>query len=633
MLQKIRDNTQSLGFKILVGAIIIVLTVFGFGAFNLFLNPNPDVASVNGEGITQAELAQETERARARVLGQMGENADPSLVDRLALQGQVLEQMIQRMLLVQTTEDLGISTSQQRGDQALIDNPSFQADGQFDRDIYIATLRRAGFTPAMFAAETRKDLAIQQMQDGIVDSVAIPSWQLRQVAALLHQRRDLAYLPLRQEDYVARVEVSDEEIEQHYLDNRSAYFTEENVDLDYVVLNWQTLLDDPDVEVTDDDLRTRYEDNKAAHVADERRKAAHILIGITDERTDDEALALAEDIRAQLDAGGDFAALADTYSDDPGSKATGGDLGFASRSTYVAPFGDALWAMAEGDVSDPVKTEFGYHIIRLDEIEAGQYPEFEAQREQLAATLKEEGAKAIFVERKRELDGLAFEQNDSLEGLVERFGLTVQQVDGVTRETGEGPFVNADARDTAFSDDVVIQGFNSPVIELSEHEALVLRLRERHEPRQLDLEEVSDGIRAVLADDKARLAIEADLATGLEALQGDASAAEVAEDLGGEWQRYTLAGRSEPSVPREVLEAAFDTAVSGGRQVTTATLPGGEGQALVTVTRVVDGDLSRLTDQQADAVQQFAESRLANLDFGGLLESRRNDASISRPDS
>ncbi len=632
MLQKMRDNTQSLGFKILVGALIFVLAVFGFGAFNLFVNPDPEIASVNGDAITEGELAAETERARIRLLGQLAEDADPASIDVLQLQTQVLDQLINRRLLEQATDSLGLTTSKARVDRAIIDNPGFQVDGRYDPDTFVRVVRQFGYTPAAFGEVAGKDMAIEQMQRAVMDSAVVPDWQLRWLVALMQQRRDLAYLPMTRAHFAERAEISEEEMQRHYDENRLAYQTEESVDVAFVELSWQDLMEAATADVEEDEIVSAYEAEKQAAAADEQRRSSHILLRLTDDRDEQAAIAEARQLRAQLNTGADFAELAKAHSDDPGSAANGGDLGPAARGVFVPEFEEALFALEVGELSEPVVSQFGVHLIRLDEIIVPTYPSLDDMREQIVARLAENGARERFVEKQRELDGLAFEQNDSLDGLAEAFGIPVRNVSGVTRKQGPEQFANGELRDAAFSEDVLERGFNSPAISYEEGRAVVVRLVERHVPREQSLEEVRDVIEATLRAQKAEVALDAAFADALEQLRGGAAVADVAQSHGLEWQTHTLASNSEPGIPQEVLRAAFALPPpdAGDKQIGSATLLEG-GHAIITITRVENGDIETMTEQQVDGLARFLRSRTGNLDFSALFESVREDASIDRP--
>ena len=633
MLQKMRDNTQSIGFKIVVGLIIFVLAVFGFGTFDLFASNDVEVASVGSHDITESMLARETERTRIRTLAQMGENADPALIDVVALRAQSLDQLINQAVLVETSDQLGVVTPAGEVDKSLLENPSFQTDGKFDQDLYVRLLGQYGYTPVTFREQVTQEMAISQLQASITDSSSVPRWQLREFAALMNQRRDLAWLPLTQLAFAAKVEVTDEDIEASYADNRLEYETEDTVDLDYVVFSSQSLAGDPSIEIKEEDLRAGFEADLKALAETEQRVSSHILLRITESRDDAATLAAINDLRAQLVSGADFADLAKKHSEDPGTSATGGDLGAAGRGIYDPAFETALFALQEGELSEVVKSQFGYHLIKLLSIQKPIEPTFEEKRAEIDARLRQDRAKDLFVDKVRELDSLAFEQNSSLDPIVEKFDLKIESQDGVTKDAGEGLFANEKLREAAFGGDVLTRGFNSAVVELDDTQAVVLRVRKRHEPRERSLEEVRPQIVETLTREKASTAIETAAIDGLARLEAGESAGQVANVLGTEWQTSSRATRSQSDVPREVLEKAFAMPfdrTAENRSVASVDLP--DGRALVTVTQVVDGDLEAMTTEEVDGLSRYVKSRTSGLEFTGLFRTVEKSEGVSRAD-
>ncbi len=633
MLQKMRDNTQSIGFKILVGLIIFVLAVFGFGTFDLFANNDPEVASVGGQEITENMLAQETERTRIRMLAQMGEDADPAAIDVVALRSQSLDQLINQAVLVETVEHLNVVTASSEVDESLTQNPSFQTDGKFDQDLYVRLLGQYGYTPLTFRDQVTKEMSINQLQAAIAESSTVPRWQLREFAALMNQRRDLAWLPLTETGFATRVELADEEIEAYYADNRLGYQTEDTVDLDYVILTSQSLADDPSIEIKEEEIRSAFETDLKALADSEQRVASHILLRITDARDDAATAEAINGLRGQLEAGSDFAELAKAHSEDPGSAATGGDLGPAGRGIFDPAFEEALFSLEEGELSQPVKTQFGYHLIKLVSIQKPVEPTFEASRGEIETRLRQERAKDLFVDKVRELDSLAFEQNTSLDPITKAFNLQIQSQDGVTRSIGEGLFSNEKLREAAFGNDVLTRGFNSAVVELDDTQAVVLRVRTRHEPRERALEEVREEIVGTLTREKARAAIEEAATDGLARLEAGESAGQVANALGAQWQTASRATRSQADVPREVLEKAFAMPFdrqTEERSVASVDLP--DGRALVTVTEVIDGDLEAMTTEEVDGLWRYVKSRSSDLEFTGLFRTVEKNEGVTRAD-
>lgn len=632
MLQKLRDQTQSLGFKILVAIIVFVLAVFGFGAFNLFVTGDPEVASVNGEGITEAELARATERERRRLASRMGEDFDPSLIDPVRLQRSVLEQMIARRLLSQAAERLAIGVSRERVDNVVVSNPSFQVDGRFQGELYRQAVQSMGYRPQEFLDDTADLMALEQLQTTITDTAFLTGRELNVHAELLGQRRDVAYLAFEADRFRDQVTVTDEDVRRHYDENQRAYQTTESLDVAYVTLSIDDLIDDPAIEISEDQLRGAYEAERESAPPEESRRSRHILLETSDERSAEEAAAELQELKARIEAGESFAELAEAVSEDPGSAAQGGDLGFVGEGVFDPAFEEALFALEEpGDVSDPVATEFGYHLIQLEEVRRRPYPDFEELRADIERQLRREQAEVLYAERLRELDSLAFEHPNDLETIVERLGLERQSADGVTRESGPPPFDTSQVRDVLFTDDVLRNRFNSAAVEYGDNQAAVVRVTQRHEPEPIPFEEVADDIRAELELERARaLAAEA-FAQARERLEAGDSASAVARDYSANWQTFELVRRNASEVPRAVLETAFDLPrpPEDDKSIGRAELPSG-GSALVTVTRVRDGSPDTLTASELEGMRGFLTNRVAQLEFSSLYETVRQDASIQR---
>ncbi|MYG12428.1 MAG: hypothetical protein F4171_06475, partial [Gammaproteobacteria bacterium] len=461
MLQRLRDQTQSTGFKIIVAVLVFALAFFGFGAFNVFAPGDPTVASVNGDDITQGALLQETEREKRFLLVEGGESAN---LDPLGMQSRALERLITRSLLEQIVDDLDLTAAPSRVNAAVVADPGFQIDGQFNEDIYRRGLSAMGFTPTEYMAALSKQMSSDQLQRAIADSVFATDWETRSFARLMGQKRDLAWLPFTVTHFSEGVAVDAAEVETYYHEHQTELMTEETVDAAYVELAWDQLLDDPSIEITEADLEREYAADKAAAEADEQRRSSHILLRTGDERTEAQAIALLEDISARITVGASFAELAETYSEDPGSAQLGGDLGAVGQGIFDPDFEAALWALDVGELSPPVKSAFGYHLIRLDGIETVEFPAFSEQRTTLEERLHRAAAEELFTERLRELDSLAFENNDSLGAVAEAFGLEVQRVEGVSRTVGDAVFADADIREALFAADVLLDGNNTAAL-------------------------------------------------------------------------------------------------------------------------------------------------------------------------
>ena len=632
MLQKLRDRTQSMGFKIIVAVLVFALAFFGFGAFNVFTPGDPEVASVNGEEITRNMVEVETERQRRRILLQLGDEMDPEAIDPLALQQASLEQLIVRTLLDQAIDELGLQASQSQVDEIVASDPNFQVDGRFNENLYRRGVSALGYSAPEYLEELAALLRLNQLSQAIADTAVLPPWETRLLNGLMNQARDIAYLPFTVEHFSEGVEIAPDEARIYYDEHEAEFMTDEAVDVAYLELSWQALLDDPGIDIDEARVRSEYEADKANAGGEELRGSSHILLQVTDERSDEQARNQLNDFRERIESGESFANLAREYSEDPGSQAAGGELGSVGKGIFDPDFEQVLWDLEEdGHLSEPVKTQFGYHLIRLDGVEIRPYPSFEEVQADIEQRLLEAQARALFKDRVRELDNLAFEMNDALDGIAETLELEQRRTGGVTRESGEGIFVNAELRDALFQADVLLDGNNSPAVEYADGRAVVARVREHYPPVVKSFAKVEQAIGESLIEQAARQALFAARSDALRQIRDGASVSDVANSHGLDWETFELATRAGGTAPADVLSAAFalPRPPEGGRSVGEASL-GVEGEALVTVTRVVDGDLAAVSDQELETMRAYFASRGGTLDFAALQAALDADADIDR---
>jgi peptidyl-prolyl cis-trans isomerase D len=629
MLQKMRQGAQSFGAKVLVGIIIVVLALFGFGAFNIFVSPDPAVATVNGQDIPRSRVEMEVELQRREIINRFGEEIAMELVDTGTIRRSVIDNLINRALLIQAAEEMNLAVSDAQIDRMILETPEFQVDGRFDPDRFRMLVASIGHTPASFRREYARDVLLSTIDSSVTETPLVTEVALRLNGALINQTRDMAYLRFRAEDFAeeAGARVADEDVEAYYDAYRRDFVTEERVDLEFVALSVSELAENAAVAVTDEQVRELYEQERARFDQTEERHAAHILVSLED-RTHEEAHQRVQEIHERLLAGEDFAALAREYSDDAGSAREGGDLGYVTEGMMVPEFEAALWRMDEGDVVGPVETPFGLHLIRLVDVHRAEYPSFEEQEPELREQLRTVLARERFAELVLELDRWAFDMQDTLQPVAEQFDLEIQTVEGVARDHGPGPFQSAELRREAFSRDV-LEGMNSRVVTVSDT-AYVLRLDQHHPPRQLPLDEVSDEIRARLEHEEAQeLARHAVEEAEARLRQGD-SAGVVARTFDRSWEVLEGARRDQPGVPGPIAWRAFQLpAPAEGRSVGTAVIGDGD-FAVVTVTRVIEGNFDALRAGEREMLRRQMRQSIGSQEFEALFRTIRDEARIRR---
>jgi len=641
MLQQLRDQTQSTGFKILVVAIILVLTLFGFGATNIFMGNVPSIATVGDFDVTEGVLSVETERERRRLLSQMGPEFDPADIDRVQLQNYALEQLVNRQVLYQAAAQLGIGFSDAEVNQRLVESPAYQIAGEFSEAVYRQQLQLMGFAPVQFIQEVQQGLGSELLRASIADTSFSEDWEVGQAAALLNQRRDVAYLSLNLQDYLENIEVAEEDVATRYEEDRSSYVTEARVDVEWLELSLDGLRSTVEVDDSDDALRAIYEDDIGAMGDQAQRDSAHILV-VVDEGTD-EAAALAKIRRAadRLATGENFSALAKELSDDPGSSDIGGSLGMMSKGSFDPVFEEALWALeAPGDVSEPVRSEFGYHLIRLNEIGAVDVPTFADEKDGILDRLRSEAAAEAFDSAVEELEQRAFEERYELTETASALGLTILRAEGVTEFNG------ADTNQWALAGDLDVieslfsteglEGENSAVISLGDGRAAVVRVAQYYASEQLALADVQQVIVDELKQEAARGEIESDKANALAQLDAGVPVSEVANELGKRWETRELITRRGASlrglanVPESVLTEAFSLPrpSDGGKSIGAATTT--DGSALVVVTRVLAGDVGATEETLLQQLEQQVTARNQQLEFGAFFAAAEASVGVAR---
>ena len=644
MLQQLRDQTQSTGFKILVVAIILVLTLFGFGATNIFLGTVPSVANVGDYEVTENVLAIETERERRRIITQMGPEFDPADIDRLQLQNFALDQLINRQVLYQATDMLGLAFSDADVNQQLVESPAYQVAGEFNEALYRQQVQMLGFTPPQFIEEVRQGLGSELLRQGVVASGFAQDWEVAQATALLDQRRDIAYLNLDVEKYMDGVDVTEQAIATRYEEDRSVYVTEPTVDVEWVEITLAGLQASVDIDDSEEALRDIYDADVSTLIGNSQRASAHILILVDDTTDEASALQQIEAAAERLANGEEFAVLATELSQDPGSAALGGDLGMMTKGSFDSAFEEGLWALEEpGEVSEPVRSEFGYHLIQLKEIGTVEVPTFDEERAGILARLRSEAAADAFDLAMDDLERRAFEERYELTATAAAINATVQTVQGITQQSQDqaSPWKyaeNPEIIDSLYSPEG-LDGENSPVVMVSDGVAVVARVSQYNASEERSLEEVRDSIRESLKLESALSQIEADKLDALSQLQAGDSVSAVATGLGERWQRAELATRAggtpqgPANIPQAVLNEAFalPRPVSGGKSVGSITGP--EGSSLVVVTRVLAGDVDATSEALVDQLAKEVIARDQQLEFAAFFTAAQESVGVSRADN
>ncbi len=471
--------------QILLAILIIPPFAFwGIDSYQRMSTLDNEVASVDGQKITEQEFTEQLRGQIERMRGLLGRNFDASMFDRPELREDVLEGMIgQRLLMAQISKDRMTVTDETLRDLILA-TPAFQEDGKFSKARYEEALRAERTTPAAFEARLRSDLMMQQLAAGLAEAGIASRAAALQWGMLRGEQREVAVVNLSGETFAREVKPTAGELRAYYDSNKAEFGVPEQVKVEYALLNADSLLaGDP---VTAEEVKAWYDSHRAQFEDKEERQASHILVGVKpggSAADKEKARARAEDLLAQVKKSpATFADLAKRNSEDPGSAARGGDLGLFGRGMMVKPFEDAVFAMKPDDPPGLVESEFGYHIARLTAVKAGKLKPFESVRAEIEKELRKQRAGKKFAESAETFANLVYEQPDSLKPVADRYKLALRDGGWVTRARASAPELNNPRILSAlFSDEAIKNKRNTEAVEVSSGVLVAARVLE-HKP-------------------------------------------------------------------------------------------------------------------------------------------------------
>jgi peptidyl-prolyl cis-trans isomerase D len=553
MLQTIRDKITGVVAILFLGAIGIV---FVFWGIDFQTAAASYAAKVDGQRIPVETVRRAWQQRQSQLQRALQNELPPDMAKQQ--QTMLLDRFVRQVLLQQRAEDFGYRVSDEALAARVMQVPQFQVDGKFSKDRYNALLASSGMSQTQFEADLQSEILIEQLQTAIADSTFVPQYELDRRYALEKQEREIDYALISPNEFSAGITITDEQIQKWYDENKSSYLTTETVDLQYVELTRAQA--ESGVTVTEADLKDYYESVQAQFESAERRQGRHILITAGEGVDDAAAKRKAEELTAKAQAGADFAQLAKENSKDPGSAPQGGDLGWAERGMFVGPFEEALFAMKPGEIRGPVKTQFGYHVLKLEQIEPGRRKTFEEARADVDAEYRKNRAQTVFYDASQKLAESAFASLTELDSVAKQMNLPLRTVSGFTREGGGELGQDPGAIEAAFSEDVLERRQNSPLVAIGEDRAVVLRVTDHKPAEPRPLSEVREQIAAQL---KARAEQEAATKKGADALarlkKGEPWS-EVAKALALQPVGKRFVTRDDKVAPSNVIAGAFSAA-------------------------------------------------------------------------
>jgi peptidyl-prolyl cis-trans isomerase D len=632
MLQTLRDKISGIVAILLLGGISLVFIFWGaHGLVDFNMGSRAFAAKVDGESIP-TELVRRAWQQRQSQLQQMMRNELPPDMVK-SQQSMLLDQFVQEALLKQRAARYGYHISDEELARRVMEMPQFQVDGKFSKDRYNALVRNTGMTETQFEAEMQSSLLIEQLRNAVIESAFVVPYELDRRYAMERQEREIDYALIPASSFEASTSITDEQVQKWYEENKDKYLLPETVNLQYIELTRERA--ESSIEVTEQGLKDYYEQVKDRFTTQERRHGRHILITVGDGVDDAAARKKAEELTAQAKAGADFAQLAKENSKDPGSAQQGGDLGWAQRGMFVGPFEDALFAMSVGEIRGPVKSDFGYHVMKLEEVEPGHVKTFEEARAEVEADYRKDRAQNIFYDESQKLADQAFAALTELDSVAKALNLPLKTLNGFTREGG-GEFGEEPAViEAAFSDDVLERRQNSPLVTVGEDRALVLRVTDHKAAEPRPLETVSAQIRAQLKTQRMREAAAAQGAFAMARLQKGETWAGVTSAM-----KLTAVGRrfmtrQDSVAPQAIVRSAFlapNNEISEAKPYFGGVTTDDGNYAVYAVTQVRNADPAKEAANDKAARKRRAEMQHGQQEFAAYVDEAERTTKIVKND-
>ena len=630
MLQLIRDRAQ--GFVVGVIVLFICLT-FALWGIDEYVGSGGAVvvAEVNGDDVELGEFQRMFQRIRQQAQILYGEQFNEAQWTGEQAKLSTLNQVVDERVLLGLAADANMRISNRQVFEQIRNNDQFRDEaGNFSQQPYGTLVGYMGFSEVGFEQQMRRDLLLNQLRTGIAGSAFVTNKEARLIEQMRKQKRDIAYGVIPVETFKNDQTPSDEEINAFYQQDTERYRVAEKASIEYVILSIEQLM--KEVAPDEQDLVTYYEANSGNYTQDERRNANHILIQLKRDAPQSEvdiALEKAQSLRTKaLESGTSFEELAKENSDDIGSRTEGGETGLFGRGVMAPEFEESVFGMQVGDVSEPIRTDFGYHIIKLKEVNEGGLQSFDEARRDVEEQYRREQAEEVFYDQGVQLTDLAYEQPEGLEPIADALNIEIQKTALADRNelalTLPVAAVNA-----AFADETLIDGLNSQVVETDNGEAIVVRVSEHQPSRIAPVEEVRDDIIAAIQNKKAR---EASAALGeklLEQLKAgeDPKLVLSANDI--EWREESAQGRDSSKVNRAVLRAAFKADVPEAGAATFIGVPYGIGDyALVKISNVSYPPTTEIVTADVQAVRNTVARNHVIADWRNFVAANRDKAEV-----
>lgn len=627
MLQSIRDRASGIVLWFVVAIIVVPFAFWGIS--NYFEgSAQPKLATVGSVHITRAQFQNAYEQRYRRLMQVMGKQFNPDQINQQDFRRNVLEGLIQQALLSQQAIRAGYHVDNHQILAYIRQIPAFQKNGSFSFDTYKQLLARQRMTPEQFEGELRESLRVQQLQQGITQSAFVTDHEIDQVYALRHESRKVQYVVFDPAQYEKSVHIGDGDIKHYYDQHKADFKTPEQVKLAYLDLSVDQLADQ--VKVSDSDLRPLYKQERDRFTAAAQRKARHILISVN---KGDWAAAKKkiEGIRQKIENGASFADMAKKYSDDTGSADQGGELGWITQGTMAPPFDKALFALKPGTVSQPVKTHYGWQLIKLEGVRPERTKPFSdpSVQKALKRQYRRQQAQKEFQKLSNELDQKTFVNPNSLQPAAKALGLQIKTTDWLSHSNRQGIFQYAKVRKAAFSDTVLHQHSNSRPIDVGQNHEIVVRMSDFRPSKQLPLKTVHDAVASKVRQVKAAQEAQKQAKALVKAADKKGGGLSAAAPQGTKVVSPGFIERDDQKLPPQVVSSVFNMPrpQSGKGEFKSVKLAHGK-VAVVALDAVRKADISKASKKERQQLRNGLERLASSSEFDAYQRALRQNIKV-----
>ncbi len=622
MLQTIREKFTGWIAALIIGAISVAL-VISFGNMNQTPLEEDVVITVNDKEITLIDYREEYTSQLLQFQEVFGNEIPESL--EFTIQESATENLIMKTLLNDYVDAHGYRVSPEFVAELITNNPNFQLGEGFNRENYQAILTSQGVSQSQYENDLRIQLQINQLRRGLIESSFITPSEFRKFVELQMEERSGQYLLIPSSNYADQVILDNEEISTFYTENTNSFMTEEEIDVEYLSIDIEDIVQD--IEYSKSDVEQYYKENIDRFRSNEERKSSHILISFDDEVIDDAALEQINNIQERVKAGESFEALAQEFSDDGGSAANGGDLGWAEPGLFVPEFDQVLFALEIGDISDPVKTQFGYHIIRLDDLKEGRKKEFAEIEEELTNEYSKLLAEDRLYDLAEQLDDLALQAFNELDSVADALALDLNQISAITRKGSSFLNQQPELIDILFSPSSVEQFENTPVYEFN-NSIIVARVKGHRLPETKSLSDVEDEITNLLIVQNSIEIANEEAANIIRELSSGKTMTELSDLYQLELKAFDELKRNDDALPRTVMDAVFTTLKTNIDNNHYSTVSMDKNVYVFEVLQLNPGKLEDFNDQERDSGKIALAEQLGSNELASFAKELRENAVV-----